>query len=62
MSYAVPTTFANKMKAKKASIGITGQNLFLWTKEYKYADPDVGSEDLSSPSLRYIGFNINLTF
>lgn len=62
LSYAVPTTFANKMKAKKASIGITGQNLFLWTKEYKYADPDVGSEDLSSPSLRYIGFNINLTF
>jgi len=58
----VPTAIASKFKASKASIGVTGQNLFLWTKEYKFSDPDVGKEDLNSPSMRYVGFNINLTF
>lgn len=62
VNYFVPPTIANKFKAKKASIGLTGQNLFLWTKEYRFSDPDTGSEDLNSPSMRYIGFNINLTF
>ncbi|CAM3851257.1 SusC/RagA family TonB-linked outer membrane protein [Sphingobacterium prati] len=62
INYTVPTAFAQKIKAKKASIGVTGQNLFLWTKEYRFSDPDRGQEDLSSPSMRYIGFNLNVTF
>ncbi|MEJ5055087.1 SusC/RagA family TonB-linked outer membrane protein [Sphingobacterium sp. MYb382] len=62
VNYTVPTAIASKFKASKASIGVTGQNLFLWTKEYKFSDPDVGKEDLNSPSMRYVGFNINLTF
>jgi len=62
LNYYVPSTMANRFMAKKASIGITGQNLFLWTKEYRFSDPDRGEEDLNSPSMRYLGFNINLTF
>lgn len=62
LNYYVPSTIAEKLKAKKASIGITGQNLFLWTKEYRFSDPDRGSEDLNSPSMRYLGFNINVSF
>lgn len=62
LNYYVPASIANKFKAKKASVGITGQNLFLWTKEYRFSDPDNGSEDLNSPSMRYLGFNVNLTF
>lgn len=62
INYSLPAAYAKKFSAKRASIGFTGQNLFLWTKEFKFADPDTGSEDLNSPSMRYIGFNINLTF
>ncbi|WP_426790226.1 SusC/RagA family TonB-linked outer membrane protein [Sphingobacterium sp. WOUb80] len=62
INYSVPATVAQKFKAKRASVGVTGQNLLLWTKTYKFSDPDRGQEDLSSPSMRYIGFNLNLTF
>jgi len=62
LSYSLPATVANRLSAKKASIGVTGQNLLLWTKEYRFSDPDRGSEDLNSPSMRYIGFNINVNF
>jgi len=62
LSYTLPMDIAGRFKAKKASVGVTGQNLFLWTKEYRFSDPDTGSEDLNSPSVRYLGFNINLTF
>lgn len=62
VSYTVPQTITSRLKASKASVGLTGQNLFLWTKEYKFSDPDTGKEDLNSPSMRYVGFNINLTF
>lgn len=62
LNYSVPASIADKFKAKRASIGLTGQNLFLWTKEYRFSDPDTGAEDLNSPSMRYLGFNINLTF
>lgn len=62
LNYYLPKETAERFKAKRASIGITGQNLFLWTKEYKFSDPDRGAEDLNSPSIRYVGFNLNLTF
>lgn len=47
---------------KGATIGFVGQNLFLWTKEFKYSDPDRGEEKLNSPSMRYLGFNVKLDF
>ena len=51
------------MKMKKASVSFIGQNLFLWAKEYKYADPDKGgTEYLNAPSQRYVGLNIKATF
>lgn len=62
LSYSLPKEVASRFKAKKANIGVTGQNLLLWTKEYRFSDPDVGSDDLNSPSMRYIGFNLSLSF
>ena len=48
--------------AGSASVALTGQNVFIWMKQFKYADPDKGRDDLNSPSNRYIGMNIKLTF
>lgn len=62
VSYDLPKPFAKKMGMENASVAFVGQNLFLWTKEYKYADPDKASDDLASPSLRYIGVNLKVEF
>lgn len=62
LSYQVPKSYAQRLGFKKATLGLTGQNLLLWTKEYRFADPDVASDDLNSPSVRYVGFNINFSF
>ncbi len=67
INYELPNTWCEKMKIKSASIGVTGENLLLWAKDYKYADPDKGGdnrgyENLNSPSQRYIGFNIKANF
>lgn len=58
----IPQLWCGKVGMKSAAVSLTGQNLFLWAKEYKYADPDVGSDALNSPSQRYIGFNIKANF
>ena len=62
LTYDVPTSFANKMKMKSASIGFVAQNLLLWAKDFKYSDPDGGVEDLADPSSRYLGFNLKVSF
>lgn len=61
ITYDLPDNIV-KSWAKSASISLVGQNLFLWAKDFKYSDPDGGSENFSDPSIRYMGFNIKLTF
>ncbi|WP_289827715.1 hypothetical protein, partial [Parabacteroides goldsteinii] len=58
----VPNTLTKKIKMTDLTVGITGNNLLLWTKEFKYSDPDKGSDNLNSPSMRYIGFNLKTSF
>lgn len=62
LSYSLPSKLANRVRAKSARLAVTGQNVFIWTKEYRFSDPDIGMEDLNSPSMRYVGFNINVRF
>lgn len=63
LTYNVPTDFLSSWgPIKKASIGFVGQNVLLWSKDFKYSDPDGGHEDFADPSVRYLGGNIKLTF
>lgn len=67
LTYELPKTWCGKLHMKDAAVSLTGQNLLLWAKAYKYADPDKGGdeygyENLNSPSQRYIGFNIKANF
>ena len=62
LTYDVPKMFASKLKMKSASIGLVAQNLLLWAKDFKYSDPDGGTEDLADPSSRYLGFNVKVSF
>ena len=61
LSYRLPQSVV-KGWAKSATVSFVGQNLFLWAKDFKYSVPDGGSEDFADPSIRYIGFNVKLTF
>jgi TonB-linked SusC/RagA family outer membrane protein len=75
LTYTIPKKYLDGF-AKAASVSFVGQNVFLWAKDFKYSDPDgsgyapwgtganaTGSvEDFSDPALRYLGFNIKLTF
>lgn len=60
ISYSLPKGLCQKLKMRGATIGFIGQNLFMWAKEFKYSDPDNAVDNLNSPSLRYLGFNIQL--
>jgi len=62
ITYDFPASACSKLKMKGTSVGVTGQNVFLWTKEFKDADPDVGTDNINSPSQRYLGFNFKLNF
>jgi len=61
LGYSFPAKLAGKLGVKKASVSVTGQNLFLWTN-FKYSDPDIDTENLNSPSQRMLGFNIKVGF
>ena len=60
--YQLPVAWSQKIKAKNTSVGLIGQNLWMWAKDFKYSDPDVGSDNLNSASVRYIGMNVKLQF
>ncbi len=61
ITYRLPQKWVSKW-AKSVSVGITGQNLLMWAKDFKYSDPDGGVENFSDPSVRYVGFNIKFVF
>jgi hypothetical protein len=62
ITYVLPKDIANRLNAKNISVSAIGQNLLLWAKDFKYSDPDGGSDDFSDPSQRYLGFNLKLDF
>ncbi len=61
VNYNFPTNVCKKIGMKNLSVGVIGQNLFIWTKGFRFDDPDSGSGNLPSPSQRYVGFNIKLS-
>ena len=72
LSYRMPTKWFDKTPLGGISVGVFGNNLFLWTaKENKWADPEInasgngnvqGFEFTSLPSQRNFGFNIKVNF
>lgn len=62
LSYQMPKSVCDKLHMKGLTLAFVGQNLFVWTKEFRFTDPDSDSDNLSSPSTRYLGFNVKLDF
>lgn len=66
LGYDIPRRFTSKVGLSDCYFGIVGQNLFVLTKEFRFQDPDglrvSSDEDICSPSVRYVGFNLKLGF
>lgn len=60
ISYNLPAKYLGKA-VKAATISFIGQNVLLKAKDFKYSDPDGGSEDFADPAVRYLGFKLNLS-
>ncbi|RXK85984.1 SusC/RagA family TonB-linked outer membrane protein [Filimonas effusa] len=61
IGYRIPQTWLGKSGIKNASVALTGQNLFLFTK-FKFSDPDVDTENMNAPAQRMVGFNVKVGF
>ncbi|MGX5818392.1 SusC/RagA family TonB-linked outer membrane protein [Chitinophaga lutea] len=72
LTYRLPKSLLNRGPFGDVTIGLFGNNLFIWTpKQNEYADPEVNSGGSSNeqgldftaqPSLRNFGFNVKVTF
>ncbi|MBE0679572.1 MAG: SusC/RagA family TonB-linked outer membrane protein [Bacteroidales bacterium] len=62
LTYKLPKELASKIRARELAVSAVGQNVFLWAKQFKYSDPDGGSENFLDPSLRYLGLNLKIGF
>ncbi|NJN33007.1 MAG: hypothetical protein HC817_00885 [Saprospiraceae bacterium] len=72
LSYTLPNSILGKTFFKDLTIGVFGNNLFLWTPESnQYADPEINSNGTGNtqgfdftaqPSQRNYGFNVKVSF
>lgn len=66
IGYNLPKKFIQKLRMKSCYAGLIGQNLFVLTKDFRFSDPDgfesVEGDNLSSPSIRYVGVNLKVEF
>ncbi|MES2732147.1 MAG: SusC/RagA family TonB-linked outer membrane protein [Bacteroidota bacterium] len=72
INYSIPSKFLANTPISGLTVGVFGNNLFIWTpKENAFADPEINSQGASNvqgfefgatPSLRNYGFNVRLSF
>ncbi|WP_026993987.1 SusC/RagA family TonB-linked outer membrane protein [Flectobacillus major] len=70
LSYAVPTSLANKFHLQGVTFSLIGRNLAFLQKNAPHIDPETafntgngqGLESLQLPTTRSYGFNVNITF
>lgn len=60
INYTFSKDLCTSIGLKGLSVGLVGQNLWMWSKEFRFSDPDKASENLNSPSTRYMGFNVKI--
>jgi TonB-linked SusC/RagA family outer membrane protein len=62
LGYTLPQKVCKPLYINSAEIALVGQNLLLLSKSFRWSDPDLGDENINSPSIRYFGCNIVLNF
>lgn len=49
LTYRLPQELCSRLGINGVSVSAIGQNVFLWAKQFKYSDPDGGSENFIDP-------------
>lgn len=70
LGYSIPAKWVRKIKLVSATVSLVGRNLWIIHKDVPNIDPEnaftngnaQGLEDLSNPTVRSYGLNINLKF
>ena len=66
IGYKFPKQMIHKIGLENLHVSLVGQNLFIWTKAFKYSDPDAvyheNNELLNDPAMRYVGMNLKIDF
>ncbi len=71
LTYDVPSDFSRKIGMQNASVSLIARNLYLWTKSGRNEDPETAFNSTGSrqgvahytlPSVRQVGFKLNMTF
>jgi TonB-linked SusC/RagA family outer membrane protein len=70
LGYTIPAKFIRKIKGVSATVSLVGRNLWIIHKDVPNIDPETaftngnaqGLEDLTNPTVRSYGFNINVKF
>jgi len=70
LSYSIPSSWAQKVGFQNATVSLVGRNLWIIHKNVPNIDPETafntgnaqGLEDLTLPTTRSFGFNLNLKF
>ena len=70
LSYSLPSNWIKQIGFQSGSVSLVGRNLWIIHKNVPNIDPETafntgnaqGSENLTLPSVRNLGFNINLKF
>ncbi|MCD6597899.1 MAG: TonB-dependent receptor, partial [Bacteroidales bacterium] len=71
LTYNIPRSIVGKIKMQAASVSFIARNVFLWTKSGRNEDPETafsgsgttqGVAHYTLPSIRQLGFKLNLTF
>lgn len=72
LGYQFPSNWFVRTPIKNLGLSFVGRNLFMWTKGQKYVDPETiayegnsstpGVDEMSYPSMRSFGFNVNVVF
>jgi TonB-linked SusC/RagA family outer membrane protein len=60
--YSLPKNLATKIKTNEVRIYLSGSNLLTWSKEIKWADPEMSGDFLYYPQQRVINMGINIKF
>ncbi|MDR1455290.1 MAG: TonB-dependent receptor, partial [Tannerella sp.] len=62
LGYTLPQPLCRRIGLQQAEVALVGQNLLLWTKDFRFSDPDRDTESVNAPSMRLIGINLKLNF
>ncbi|MDR2955078.1 MAG: SusC/RagA family TonB-linked outer membrane protein, partial [Prevotella sp.] len=41
LNYSFPKLICERLKVKEANVALIGQNLLIWTKDFRFSDPDI---------------------